>query len=658
MHQPDPLGEPEPQLDATTSRALRAVRTSLPTLAALVGAAERVLEKRTRSHEVEALALVEEARDRLAQRPFRAFPLKPLRIKAGSGERVVYAPDPVERVIETALLRRLSQRIEALFVDGVHGYRAGRSASTAALAASLHLREGRTCVLQTDITAFFPSVDRERLLAKLARVADDGVLEVVHALISAVHEDGSPSTGLPLGRVLAPLLSNLALVDVDAAVCAVGGCGYVRYGDDILVLAPDGPTRERAEEVLRAALAVEGLALHVDKTRRFVFDGSPFVHLGHTVDARGLFERVSGPRLEKLEQAVARPSGVVDGDTRAATLRRRTLYLTEHGVMVRVADGLVVATKGREVVAEAPLHRVDRVLVLAGVTMTSGFVSACIAQGIPVLFFVGKGRAYGALVSSGSASPLRLRAQYVLSGDGPQRLRLARDVVDAKVQAMERRIARVDGANDAREGLARLRGSLPTRATLDEVRGVEGAATKSYYAAWATRLRVDGFAFTSRSKRPPLDPINSLLSFSYALLLGEMQTALLAHDLDPYCGLLHELHRGHPALASDLVEPYRVLVADSFVLQLVNNRVVHVDGFEFEARGGCFLRHEARRTLLEAWESFFDRALGGGKGTASPRDLIDAAALAMVAVVVGESDRLALPLGGPLDNRTDNEGAR
>jgi len=120
--------------------------------------------------------------------------------------------------------------------------------------------------------------------------------------------------------------------------------------------------------------------------------------------------------------------------------------------------------------------------------------------------------------------------------------------------------------------------------------------------------------------------------------------SLLAHGLDPHPSFLHELRSGHAALASDMSEPYRILIADSFVLDLVNKRQVTPQDFQKHADGSFWLNSEPRRTVLTAYEGFMGRPLGG-RSAATPRRLIEAAVRSLLRVVLGEASELRLPLG-------------
>lgn len=242
-------------------------------------------------------------------------------------------------------------------------------------------------------------------------------------------------------------------------------------------------------------------------------------------------------------------------------------------------------------------------------------------------------------------NPVRLRSQYDLVADAPRRLALGRAIIRAKLDAMLRQL-NGPSEGEARRAVEELCLRLPAATDANELRGLEGAATRAYYQGFAGRIRVAEFAFKGRSRRPPRDPVNSLLSFAYSLLLGEIQTALLAHGLDPHPGLVHDLGRHHPALASDLVEPYRILVADRFVLWVINRKLVRAVDFIAEKDGGIYMGQDARRVVLDAYERFMERRPGGGEPGApgTPRRVVRQAAMAMLSVVLGESSELRLPL--------------
>lgn len=618
------------------------------------------------------LSRVEDARDRLSRDPFVPLPLDAFSQRHEDRERIVAAPRPADRLIEEALLPFVRRAMEPLMSASVHGYRPGRSTFTAALSVSHALSNGYVELLMLDVSRFYESVDRGLLAAMVAAVLPEPLATLITSLMAAPYLLNGRllerEQGIPPGRVLSPILANRYLVPLDMAA-ASPDVVYLRYGDDLLVAGRSGDELETVEARLSAAAGELGLSFSTSKRRRFRYCGEPFVYLGHALDGKGVYERLHGARLERMETKAGLASTPTAcllsaemgdaGSEPQPNVRFHTLYLTEPGLYLKARSGLVSILRGKDVVREIPLHRIDRVLVLAGIAMTSGFLSACVARGIPVVFFVGRGKAYGCLVSGGIPNPLRLQSQYRLSSDPVRRMALGREIVESKLRAMLRRLAGTPAAANARASITELLPSTASAVDSASLRGVEGAASRAYYQGFAARVRVPEFAFSRRSRRPPRDPVNSLLSFAYSLLFAEMQTALLAHGLDPHPGLLHDLARNHPALASDLIEPYRILVADSFVLTLVNNGRVKPDGFE-RREDAILMNDETRRTVLAEYEHFMERPAGGAKGVGGgPRRLIDLAARHMLKVVLGEQDRLDLPLvasGTDEAEATDAEG--
>lgn len=627
------------------------------TLQQLAGAALRLQQRKsTLPRDCDLLFLVEAARDRLLVRPYQAEPLPAYRKSKATKIRIICNPSAVDRVINEAVLREIEPTLEPLLSDAVHAYRRGRSVYSAGQALVQMLADGRRHVRLLDIASYYDSLDRTKLANLLQPLLQPALLRLLMAQLAApLRLDGrviKRPRGIPTGCAISPAIANAFLLDLDRRMQQLP-CGYLRYGDDLLVAASTCEEADQAERELRAGLQDLGLAVAEQKVVRAEYAESPIAYLGLLVSDKGIYERVAHDRLERITASTickrimeggsgpddppANPDGEVNWR------RQRTLYITEPGFYLSFRDAQAIIRHGGKIVREIPFRHIDRVLVLAGAAMSSGFISACVVRNIPLLVFVNKGRAYGSLVAAGMPNPLRLRAQYDLLSDPPRRLALARSIVDAKLQAMQRRLRNVANAAPQRQAIDRLSGQLASAHDSGTLRGLEGQASKVYYEGFALRIKPPQFAFVRRSRRPPKDAINSLLSFSYSLIFGEMQTSLLACGLDPHAGVFHELQPGHPALASDLVEPYRALIADSFVLAVVNQGVLLPSDFTRE-RGGVFMTAQGRKTYLGAYEGFMVRPLGGARGHTPPRGLIQAGARAFLGIVMGEAEHLVMPL--------------
>jgi CRISP-associated protein Cas1 len=130
--------------------------------------------------------------------------------------------------------------------------------------------------------------------------------------------------------------------------------------------------------------------------------------------------------------------------------------------------------------------------------------------------------------------------------------------------------------------------------------GVEGLAAREYFACWQ-RMVGEQWTFNGRNRRPPTDPVNSLLSFAYALLQGQVMAAVHIAGLDPYIGYLHEVHHGQPAMVLDLMEEFRALIADNLVLSLLHKRAIQPEDFH-ESLGAYRLKDNAKKTFLQAFD--------------------------------------------------------
>lgn len=283
------------------------------------------------------------------------------------------------------------------------------------------------------------------------------------------------------------------------------------------------------------------------------------------------------------------------------------LYVTEQGAWVGIDGGRLRVSKARAEIVSVRLIDVTHVCVYGNVQVGAQALREMFRRSIDVFHFSYGGWLQG--ISTGLPSKnvtLRLRQLTAASrGD----LTAPRAMIAGKIRnsrVLLRRNARDDVARTgeqlrALEALALIASGAP------ELRGIEGTAARLYFgalpAAVAERQRLPGvgFTFEGRSRRPPADALNCLLSFCYGLLTKEVTGAALAVGFDPYVGLFHRPRFGRPALALDLAEEFRPLLADSVVLGLVNNGEVKVSDFLVRA-GGVGLTADGRKAVLRAWE--------------------------------------------------------
>lgn len=290
-----------------------------------------------------------------------------------------------------------------------------------------------------------------------------------------------------------------------------------------------------------------------------------------------------------------------------------TLYVTEQGARIEKEYRRVLVTKHDEVLLAVPLARLTEVVLVGRTGVTTPALLMLLDAGIPLSFVTRTGKLRGRL-SPPSAKNLPLRhAQYDRARDPEFCLTVSRSIVDGKLRnsrALAHRLRRSHPQVAARwlERIEQAIDALAGASDLDTVRGIEGSAAKAYFGVFREALRPE-MAFEKRTRRPPRDPANALLSFGYTLLTQNLMTACEVVGLDPYDGFFHADKYGRPALALDLVEEFRGPVVDSVVRLVINKRMIEPDDFEPGHKGGTYLRDRAMTTFLRQYSHRLNTAI-------------------------------------------------
>ncbi|HCF58211.1 MAG TPA: CRISPR-associated endonuclease Cas1 [Myxococcales bacterium] len=293
----------------------------------------------------------------------------------------------------------------------------------------------------------------------------------------------------------------------------------------------------------------------------------------------------------------------------------RTAYIAQTGASLRRQGGLLQVFVKREKVAELPARELEQLVLLGNVVLTPAALDLVVERGIDTVMLTMSGRFRGRIVG-GPSHNVKLRlAQYGVMSEPARCLSLAQRVVEAKVfnqRALLMRFARSHGKPPRIEDAARRIEAVRVRSrlsqTLDEVRGCEGAASAVYFGVFGELIRVEGFRFDGRNRRPPMDPVNALLSLGYTLLLNAVEAAINIVGLDPYLGALHAPEAGRPSLACDLVEEHRAPLIDALVVAAINQGAIQPGDFEESGPGEpVVMRREAVRAVVELFERRMER---------------------------------------------------
>jgi len=293
------------------------------------------------------------------------------------------------------------------------------------------------------------------------------------------------------------------------------------------------------------------------------------------------------------------------------------LYVTEQGACIAKRGERVVVEKEGKELAELHCETLDTVLIFGNVQITTQAVRQMLKHGIEMALLTMSGELLGHLTPATPKNVFLRIAQVKAVEDERFVVTTAKSIVEAKIsnglvllQEFLRNHPEADLA-DVIGSLRRSVESVPSAESRESLVGVEGNAGAVYWSGFAKMCSGD-FAFAKRVKRPPTDPVNSLLSFGYSLVFARLQGLLDGVGLDPYIGCFHDLHYGRASLAADLLEEFRAPLVDRFTLTLVNKRVMKPDDFEaHEESGGIRMTREGMKGYLGKFEEYLGKKLAG-----------------------------------------------
>jgi CRISPR-associated protein Cas1 len=267
----------------------------------------------------------------------------------------------------------------------------------------------------------------------------------------------------------------------------------------------------------------------------------------------------------------------------------------------------------QETLIRVPLHHLGSIYAFGVVSISSPLMMRCADEGRTIVFFDFAGRFKARVCGKTGGNVLLRSAQWAALGDPKLRSQIAQAIIAGKIQNSRQVLMRgrrdLAGAEDKAalgtvvDDLATALPGLATISDLDELRGQEGIAAQAYFSVFDRLITAPSseFAFALRSRRPPRDRMNALLSFVYSLATSDCVAALEGVGLDPQVGFLHALRPGRPALALDLIEEFRSVILDRFCLTLVNRKQLTASDFEEREGGSCLLSAEGRKKVLTAY---------------------------------------------------------
>ena len=291
-----------------------------------------------------------------------------------------------------------------------------------------------------------------------------------------------------------------------------------------------------------------------------------------------------------------------------------TLYVTSPDAYLSLDGENVVISKEGSELRRIPLHNLDGIVTFGYTGASPALMGACAERGVALTFLTMHGRFLARVSGAERGNVVLRKEQYRVSDSEEKSTEIARSIITGKLFNSRWVIERAIRDYSLRLDTEKLRKislyladairTLSSVNTLGEIRGIEGEAAALYFSALDDLIlqQKDDFFFHTRNRRPPTDRVNALISFVYTLLAHDTASALETVGLDPYVGFLHRDRPGRISLALDMIEEFRSVIADRFVLTLINTRQVSADGFFQKENGAILMDDNTRKTIMAAWQ--------------------------------------------------------
>jgi CRISPR-associated protein Cas1 len=292
-----------------------------------------------------------------------------------------------------------------------------------------------------------------------------------------------------------------------------------------------------------------------------------------------------------------------------------TLYVTLSDTFLAVSGENIVIKQDNNILARYPFHNLEDIVLFSYLGMSPKLIQKCMEYGIGICYLTPTGRFIARLRGESKGNILLRRKQYRVADDEDESLAISKNIICAKIYnekwTVERYIRqyehRIDSKHlkDSSKYLTKLLEEVHQVSSVEELMGIEGVAQATYFSCFDDMIlnQKEHFKFEIRTRRPPLNPVNAMLSYIYSILSNEVASALESVGLDAYAGFMHTDRPGRISLALDLVEEFRAPIADRFVLNLINTHQIKENDFLYKENGAVLIKDESRRKVIKLWQN-------------------------------------------------------
>ncbi len=292
------------------------------------------------------------------------------------------------------------------------------------------------------------------------------------------------------------------------------------------------------------------------------------------------------------------------------------LYVYEQGAVLGYKENRLIITYSKDDFKSIPVENIDNIIIFGGIQVSTACIQQLLLKGIPLTWLSKNGSYFGRLESTSHINIDRQRMQFRKSDDEKFSLEISKKFIKGKftnqrtILMRANKILKNSDMSDIILKMSVYSKKIDEAKTIEELMGVEGFYAKMYYQGINYIIDKE-YSFKQRTRRPPKDPFNAVLSFGYTLLHYEIFTMLVSKGLNPYAAFLHSDRHKHPALCSDLMEEWRPILVDSLAISLLNNGKLLKKNFTYnDENGGVYLDKEGCRKFIENFEKRLRQEVG------------------------------------------------
>lgn len=517
--------------------------------------------------------------------------------------RIISQINTIDRFLLRAMAQVISGRLDSEFSEYSYAYRENKGTLAAAEHAAFCMQEGKRWSAELDIQHFFDCIPHDRLIKKLRRyVKDEKVMNLILSFLHCTIEDdyriSQKTLGIVQGSPLSPVLSNLYLNDLDQYM-ENKGYSFCRFGDNINTYTTSYEEAwQQLQEVKNYLEEKEELLINEGRTG--VFKGINRRLLGF------VFEEKSGKvvvkRAKNAEKTVFRgwyTTGIQKID--------RNYHLINDGILTRQDYNILFENKERK--KYIPVETMDSLYIYSNTIFTSEFFSFANKKGVDIAFFDKFGEKIGSFVPQNCRKNMKTQIkQMQIYQDTKERLAIARKLEIASIanlRANLRYYGRRKESQILTQAVEQMSDYVKKLNEAQDVNGlmlIEAQARQKYYQCFNEILDSQEFVFTKRTRRPPKDSLNSMISFGNTMLYQRIANEINRTSLDIRIGFVHAAGFRPESLNLDIADLFKPILVDRTIFTLINRKMIHAVDFVEVEQEGIFISGEGKRLFIREFE--------------------------------------------------------